>query len=50
MLTAYHFASFQGNKEVRNFQEQLLAAKRHAEAIAVITPQLEKEFLEVCLY
>lgn len=50
MLTAYNFASCQGNKEVRNFQEQLSAAKRRAESIAVITPELEKEFLEVCLY
>ena len=38
-----------GKKEVQNFREQLLEAKREAEAIAVITPELEKEFLEVRL-
>ncbi|TXG55854.1 hypothetical protein EZV62_017167 [Acer yangbiense] len=33
--------------EVENRRKQLLDAKRHAESIAVITPELEKEFLEM---
>ncbi|PON84829.1 Structural maintenance of chromosomes protein [Trema orientale] len=35
------------NKEVHNLQEQLSIAKRRAESIAVITPELAKEFLEM---
>lgn len=50
VLTAVYFSSFLGKKEVENCREQLSAAKRHAESIALITPELEKEFLEVCLY
>ncbi|KAF3957734.1 hypothetical protein CMV_017286 [Castanea mollissima] len=34
-------------KEVENFRQQLSAAKRQAESIATITPELEKEFLEM---
>ncbi|KAG8646239.1 hypothetical protein MANES_10G136400v8 [Manihot esculenta] len=34
-------------KEVENHREQLSAAKRHAESIAVITPKLAKAFLEM---
>ncbi|GMY22549.1 structural maintenance of chromosomes protein 5 isoform X2 [Fagus crenata] len=34
-------------KEVENCRQQLSAAKRHAESIAMITPELEKEFLEM---
>ncbi|CAM8889041.1 unnamed protein product [Rhodiola kirilowii] len=34
-------------KEVEGCREQLLAAKRHAESIAFITPELHKEFLEM---
>ncbi|KAL5543600.1 hypothetical protein UlMin_007384 [Ulmus minor] len=34
-------------KEAENFREQLLAAKRHAESIVVITPDVEKDFLEM---
>ncbi|RVW40769.1 hypothetical protein CK203_080690 [Vitis vinifera] len=36
-----------GKKEVEDHRQQLAAAKRHAESIAVITPVLEKAFLEV---
>ena len=50
MLTSYFFASFLGKKEVQDHREQLSLAKRYAESIAVITPELAKEFLEVCLY
>lgn len=34
-------------KEVESHRQQLAAAKRHAESIAVITPELEKSFLEM---
>ncbi|KAJ6424716.1 hypothetical protein OIU84_025474 [Salix udensis] len=34
-------------KETEDHRQQLLAAKRHAESIAIITPELEKAFLEV---
>ncbi|KAF3437342.1 hypothetical protein FNV43_RR20095 [Rhamnella rubrinervis] len=34
-------------KAVEDFRQQLSAAKRHAESIAVITPDLEKEFMEM---
>uniref|UniRef100_A0A7N0USJ7 Structural maintenance of chromosomes protein 5 n=1 Tax=Kalanchoe fedtschenkoi TaxID=63787 RepID=A0A7N0USJ7_KALFE len=34
-------------KEVEGCREQLLAAKRHAESIAIITPELQKDFLEM---
>ncbi|CAK7330929.1 unnamed protein product [Dovyalis caffra] len=44
-----HMASieFDAKKETEDRRQQLLAAKRHAESIAVITPELEKAFLEV---
>ncbi|XP_015881840.3 structural maintenance of chromosomes protein 5-like isoform X1 [Ziziphus jujuba] len=34
-------------KVVEDYRQQLSAAKRHAESIAAITPELEKEFLEM---
>ncbi|KAH8520109.1 hypothetical protein H0E87_001534 [Populus deltoides] len=34
-------------KETEDHRQQLLAAKRHAESIAIITPELEKAFLEM---
>lgn len=33
---------------MEHHKKQLLEAKRQAESIAVITRELEKEFLEVC--
>lgn len=39
-----------GKKEVEHCRKQLSDAKRQAESIAVITPELEKEFLEVWLH
>nr|CAN60783.1 hypothetical protein VITISV_022453 [Vitis vinifera] len=41
------FSGNHGKKEVEDHRQQLAAAKRHAESIAVITPVLEKAFLEV---
>lgn len=38
---------FPGKKEVEDYLQQLSAAKKYAESIAAITPELEKEFLEV---
>ncbi|OWM78401.1 hypothetical protein CDL15_Pgr016125 [Punica granatum] len=34
-------------KDVENCRQQLIKAKRHAESVAVITPELEKAFLEM---
>ncbi|KAG2668731.1 hypothetical protein I3760_14G004700 [Carya illinoinensis] len=34
-------------KDVEGCRQQLSVAKRHAESIAIITPELEKEFLEM---
>lgn len=34
-------------KEVENYKQQLAAAKRHAESVAIITPDLEKAFVEM---
>ncbi|RVX00280.1 Retrovirus-related Pol polyprotein from transposon TNT 1-94 [Vitis vinifera] len=39
--------TLRSKKEVEDHRQQLAAAKRHAESIAVITPVLEKAFLEV---
>lgn len=36
-----------GKNETENCRQQLSAAKSHAESIAVITPELEQEFLKV---
>ncbi|CAK9152291.1 unnamed protein product [Ilex paraguariensis] len=33
-------------KEVEDYRQQLSAAKKHAESVALITPELEKAFLE----
>uniref|UniRef100_A0A6N2MVU2 Structural maintenance of chromosomes protein 5 n=1 Tax=Salix viminalis TaxID=40686 RepID=A0A6N2MVU2_SALVM len=38
---------FDAKKETEDHRQQLLAAKRHAESIAIITPELEKAFLEM---
>lgn len=43
----YHFASCPGKKAVEDFREQLEVAKKNAELIARITPELEKAFVEV---
>lgn len=50
VLTCYFISPSLGKNVVQNYREQLQNAKRLAESIAVITPALEKEFLEVCLY
>lgn len=41
---------FSGKQEVEHCRKQLSDAKRQAESIAFITPELEKEFLEVWLH
>lgn len=45
MQASLHFENCK--KEVEDHRQQLAAAKRHAESIAVITPVLEKAFLEM---
>lgn len=41
------FFFFAGKKETEHCKQQLIASKRHAESIAVITEDLAQEFLEV---
>lgn len=41
------FASCPGKKAEEDCRQQLLVAKKNAESIAMITPALQKEFLEV---
>lgn len=51
IITPYSFTIFYswlGKKETEEYRRQLEAAKRHAESVAIITPELEQAFCEVC--
>lgn len=40
---------FVGEKEVESLKQQVAVAKRHAESVAILTPELGQAFIEVCL-
>lgn len=46
-LVNLQFSLSSGKKEVEDHKRQLGAAKQQAESVTVITPELEKAFLEV---
>ena len=44
-----HFVICSGKKEAESCRQQLMESLKHAKSIARLTPELEKEFREVCV-